>query len=124
VETLLHTVATYVALALEAIAILLIAIGSIEALAGVVRVGLFGHSTGMARRAVWLDFARWIVAALTFQLAADIVSTSFSPTWEEVGRLAAIAAIRTFLSFFLDREFESTRELQHARETEARSRQA
>jgi uncharacterized membrane protein len=123
VETLLHIVATYMALALEAIAILLIAIGSIEALAGVLRVGLFGRATGMARRAVWLDFARWIVAALTFQLAADIVSTSFSPTWEEVGRLAAIAAIRTFLSFFLDREFESTRELQHTREAEALNRQ-
>jgi uncharacterized membrane protein len=124
VEPLLHIIATYVALTLEAIAILLITIGSIEALAGVLRFGLFGHATGMARRAVWLDFARWIVAALTFQLAADIVSTSFSPTWDEVGRLAAIAGIRTFLSFFLDRELESTRELQRTRDSEALNRQA
>jgi uncharacterized membrane protein len=58
-------------------------------------------------------FARWLVAGLTFQLAADIVSTTSAPTWQEIGRLAAIAGIRTFLSYFLDREVDSTRELQH-----------
>jgi uncharacterized membrane protein len=46
------------------------------------------------------------VAALTFQLGADIVATSYAPTWEELARLALVAAIRTFLSFFLDREIE------------------
>jgi len=70
---------------------------------------------------VWLDFAGWLVAALTFQLAADIISTSFSPSWDEVGRLGAIAAIRIFLSYFLDREVENTRRLQHTGVTDARS---
>ena len=64
------------------------------------------------RRAVWLNFATWLVAGLTFQLAADIVNTSFGPTWEEVALLAAIAAIRTFLSFFLDREMRERNEAQ------------
>jgi uncharacterized membrane protein len=77
-------------------------------------------TTNMQMRSVWLQFAHWLVAALTFQLAADIVNTSLAPTWDEVGRLGAIAAIRTFLSYFLDREVESTRKLQHAaREGEA-----
>jgi uncharacterized membrane protein len=55
---------------------------------------------------IWLNHARWLVAGLTFLLAADIVETAFSPTWNELGRLAAVAAIRTFLSYFLDREME------------------
>ena len=109
-EALLHEVAHYVALAVEAIAILIIAIGSIEALVNIFR-SLF-RASGMQKRAVWLEFAGWLVAALTFQLAADIVNTSFSPTWDEVGRLAVVAAIRTFLSYFLDREVENTRRLQ------------
>jgi uncharacterized membrane protein len=71
-------------------------------------------ATNMEKRAVWLAFAQWLVAALTFQLAADIVSTSFSPSWDEVGRLGVIAVIRTFLSYFLDREVDTNRELQHA----------
>ena len=103
-----------VALAVEAIAIVIIAFGAVEAVAKITRTMRMPRATGVERRAVWLDFAGWLVAALTFQLAADIISTSFSPSWDEVGRLGAIAAIRTFLSYFLDREVESTRRLQHA----------
>ena len=109
-EALLHEIAHYVALVVEAIAILIIAIGSIEALVNIFRT--LSRASGMQKRAVWLEFAGWLVPALTFQLAADIVNTSFSPTWDEVGRLAAVAAIRTFLSYFLDREVEYTRKLQ------------
>jgi uncharacterized membrane protein len=112
-EQLLHTVAHYVALCIEVIAIALIAGGAIEALAGIARLALQPGATNQDRRAVWLVFARWLVAGLTFQMAADVVNTSFEPTWDELGRLATIAAIRTFLSFFLDREVEDTRELQH-----------
>jgi len=112
-EQLLHTVAHYVALCIEVIAIALIAGGAIEALAGIARLALRPGATNQDRRAVWLMFARWLVAGLTFQLAADVVNTSFEPTWDELGRLATIAAIRTFLSFFLDREVEDTRDLQH-----------
>lgn len=120
-EALLHEIAHYVALVVEAIAILIIAIGSVEALVNMLRIMLTSNPSGMEKRAVWLEFARWLVAALTFQLAADIVSTSFSPTWDEVGRLAVVAAIRTFLSFFLDREVESTRRLQRPERSGERS---
>ena len=112
-ESLLHQAAHYVALAIEAIAILVIAMGTVQTLIDTFRIMLAGHTTSVEKRAVWLQFARWLVAGLTFQLAADIVNTSFAPTWDEVGRLAAIAAIRTFLSFFLDREVADTRKLQH-----------
>src|SRR6185312_1753094 len=44
---------------------------------------------------------------------ADLVNTSFDPTWDELGRLAVVAVVRTFLSFFLDREVEDTRRRQH-----------
>jgi uncharacterized membrane protein len=55
-------------------------------------------------------YARWLVAGLTFQLAADIVHTSIAPTWDDVGKVGAIAAIRTFLTYFLDRDMEKVRE--------------
>jgi uncharacterized membrane protein len=112
-ESLLHDIAHYVALAIEAIAIGIIAFGALEALVGIFRVGLKSATTNDDRRAVWLTFARWLVAGLTFQLAADLVNTSFAPTWDELGHLAAIAVIRTFLSYFLDREVDDTRRRQH-----------
>ena len=113
-EAALYAFGHSVALAVEAIAVVIIAVGTVEAVVSVARLLREPRVTGIERRSVWLDFAGWLVAALTFQLAADIISTSFSPSWDDVGRLGAIAAIRTFLSYFLDREVESTRALQRA----------
>jgi len=115
IESLLHDAARIVVLCAEAIALLLIAIGIVEAVVNIVRLTFAGQATGDRKRAVWLEFARWLVAALTFQLAADIVSTSLAPGWDEVGRLGAIAAIRTLLSYFLDHEVEHTRRALHGR---------
>src|SRR5437867_12800555 len=113
-ESLLHDIAHYVALSIEVIAILIIAIGTVEAVVRIVRVVLSPHVNNIEKRAVWLEYSRWLVAGLTFQLAADVVNTSFSPTWDEVSRLAIVAAIRTFLSYFLDHEVENLRRLQNA----------
>lgn len=51
-----------------------------------------------------LDFARYLLLALELQLAADILSTAVAPSWDRIGKLAAIAVIRTALNFFLMRE--------------------
>jgi uncharacterized membrane protein len=118
-EELLHGLAHYVALWVELIAILIIAFGSLQAVVNSIRFLVLRKATNMQMRAVWLQFAHWLVAALTFQLGADIVNTSLAPTWDEIGRLAVIAAIRTFLSYFLDREVEQTRKLQHPEEEAA-----
>ena len=117
-EDLLQEIAYYVELMLEAFAIAVIAAGALEAAVGIVRVAIHPGIPNSERRAVWLKFARWLVAGLTFQLAADIVGTSIAPTWDELTRLGLIAVIRTFLSFFLDRELDATRELQHDRQME------
>lgn len=54
--------------------------------------------------AVRLSLARFLVLGLEFQLAADVLRTAISPSFEEIGKLAAIAAIRTILNYFLNRE--------------------
>jgi uncharacterized membrane protein len=108
VEQVLEHVALVVGTAIEALAIALIAIGVLQAMVRLPGV-MFRERAEIAARAAWLDFARWLVAALTLQLAADIVHTTVAPTWEEIGRVAAIAAIRTFLTFAFDRELSETR---------------
>jgi uncharacterized membrane protein len=52
------------------------------------------------------------VAGLTFQLAADILATSITPNWDELMRLATVAAIRTLLNFFLERDLSEFRKRQ------------
>ena len=54
-----------------------------------------------------LTFGMWLALALEFQLAADILSTTISPSFEALGRLALIAMIRTFLNYFLSKELEN-----------------
>jgi uncharacterized membrane protein len=116
-EAALQLVAHYFALVLEALALVVIAIGVVEATIGIFRA-MARHTSNAAKRGVWLEFARWLVAGLTFQLAADIVHTTVAPSWDEIGRVAAIAAIRTFLTFFLDRDIEL--EYRRAGEDDAR----
>lgn len=53
---------------------------------------------------VRLDLGVALCLSLEFLLAADIAATAVSPSWDSVGKLAAISAIRTFLNFFLERE--------------------
>jgi len=53
-----------------------------------------------------LGLGRWLALALEFELAADVLRTAISPTWQEIGMLAAIAAIRTGLNYFLQLEID------------------
>jgi uncharacterized membrane protein len=57
-----------------------------------------------------LGLGRYLALGLEFQLASDILSTAIAPTFEEIGKLAAIAAIRTALNYFLSKEIAEERE--------------
>ena len=56
-----------------------------------------------------LNLGRFLALGLEFQLAGDILKTAIAPTFEEIGQLAAIAAIRTALNYFLGREIKEER---------------
>ena len=99
--------------ALDALALLVIAVGTIEVSVNVVRAAIKPLGSQEARK-VWLHYARWLVAALTLQLAADIIESSVTTSWQTIGRLGAIAVIRTFLNYFLERDVEQE---QRERET-------
>ncbi|MBB2990171.1 putative membrane protein [Mycolicibacterium iranicum] len=85
------------------------ACGAVVIMIGAV-VAIAKFLVALARRninqfsAVRLTLARFLVLGLEFQLAADVLRTAISPTFEEIGKLAAIAAIRTVLNYFLNRE--------------------
>jgi uncharacterized membrane protein len=91
--------------AIDALALLAIVVGTVEVLGKIVRAAIH-PMTDLERRTTWLRYARWLVAALTFQLAADIIETSVTSDWQTIGRLGAIAVIRTFLNYFLERDVE------------------
>jgi len=101
----LDAVTEPVVVMIDALALLIIVVGTLEVAVSVVRAMWRPLGAGVARQ-TWLRYSRWLVAALTFQLAADIVETSVSTSWQTIGRVGAIAVIRTFLNYFLERDVD------------------
>lgn len=67
------------------------------------------HSLGFLssdKLLIRLNLGKALAVALEFLLAADIVRTAVAPTWEDIGKLAAIAALRTLLNYFLEGELK------------------
>jgi uncharacterized membrane protein len=91
-------------LLVETLGALIIAAGVLVAVIGIARY-VVSRSDG-AFTPIRLSFARYLTLALELQLAADILSTSVAPTWDRIGKLAAIAVIRTALNFFLSMEMK------------------
>lgn len=56
---------------------------------------------------VRLVLGRFLALGLEFQLASDLLRTAVAPSFEEIGKLAAVAAIRTALNFFLNHEIQT-----------------
>ncbi|MBT0669341.1 DUF1622 domain-containing protein [Novosphingobium profundi] len=111
-EESFKTLAEGAALVVETLAVLTVFIGAFMAALNIAK-GLFARTLPMPAfvRSVWQRFAAWILISLEFALGADIIRTAIAPTWDDIGKLAAIAAIRTFLGFFLDRDMKSVTEI-------------
>jgi uncharacterized membrane protein len=107
-EEWLHLVTQDVVVVIDAMALIVIVIGTVEAFFTGLRVA-FPAPAHSRFREILVRYGRWLVAGLTFQLAADIIETSIAPSWQEVGQLGAIAVIRTFLNFFLERDLAELR---------------
>jgi uncharacterized membrane protein len=90
-------------LGIETIGAVIIAIGVVVAFLQLLRA-FAAHETGFT--AIRLTLARYLALALEFQLGADILSTAISPSWDQIGKLGAIAVIRTGLNYFLSRELK------------------
>ena len=56
-----------------------------------------------------VSFGSWLVLALEFQLGSDILSTTIAPSFEELAQLAIIAAIRTLLNYFLQKDLDAVK---------------
>ncbi len=83
---------------------LIIGTGAVHAVIGLIRPKHDLQEPIKEKKVVWLHFGVWLLLGLEFSLAADIIRTAISPSWTDIGQLAAIAVIRTFLNYFLERD--------------------
>ena len=100
---LLRAAGQGIATLVEAVGILIVAVAVTLAAARYL-AGVICRSAPFPPEDLRLALGRSLALSLEFLLGADILRTAVEPSWDEIGRLAAIAAIRTALNYFLQRE--------------------
>ena len=105
---------------LEASSVICIVVGFMKTLQLAYRLNR-QHNPLFSFNKIRLEFGMWLALALEFQLGADILATTVTPTIDSLGQLGLLAVIRTFLNYFLGKELESelTMEKEKAQLTQA-----
>lgn len=115
VEEALTDAIDYVIPVVEAIGAIVIVVGVLTAFAAWVLSELRVRPRRFEE--IRLLLGRFLALGIEFQLGSDILSTAVAPSYEELGKLGAIVAIRTVLNFFLGRELEQERRREEGAET-------
>ena len=58
----------------------------------------------ITKEEIRLQFGSSVAVSLELLLGADVLATAVAPSWNDIGKLAAIAVLRTALNYFLERE--------------------
>ena len=104
-EEAVHDAVGYVVPVVEAIGALIVAAGVLVAFVNWAAAEL--RVRPVSYEGVRLTLGRFLALGLEFQLGADILGTAVSPSWDEIGRLGAIAGIRTVLNYFLAQDLQA-----------------
>lgn len=112
IETRIQSYVEWLRLLVETLGAVVIATGVLIVIVGLIRYALSRADDNFIP--IRLAFGRYLTLALELQLAADILSTSVAPSWDRIGKLAAIAVIRTALNYFLSREIREERRSESA----------
>jgi uncharacterized membrane protein len=105
-EELFIPVARTASLLVEIAAVLIVFYGAVESFVKLLWIVVKPGVTHGERKVLWRRFGMWLLLGLEFELAADIIASVISPTWQDIGELGAIAVIRTFLNYFLEKDLE------------------
>ncbi|MCX2926285.1 DUF1622 domain-containing protein [Streptomyces sp. NEAU-W12] len=114
-ESALRDVIGFLVRLIESAGAVVIFAGAVWAFWQFVSSGVRGRGQGAEFNRIRLRLGRFLVLGLEFQLAGDVLRTAVAPSFTEIGQLAAIAAIRTALNYFLGREIaQENAELKNA----------
>ena len=102
-EEIAKQVTIQVSYAVEILAALIIGIAVIKTL--ISYISLFKPAPGkISKEEIRIQFGSSVAVSLELLLGADVLATAVAPSWDEIGKLAAIAVIRTALNYFLELE--------------------
>jgi uncharacterized membrane protein len=103
---IIKELASYVAYIIEGAAVLVIFVGSAQAIIFYLRRTLSKKTDLTALMQSRFKLGVSLSLGLGFLVGADIILTAIAPSWEEIGQLASIVVIRVILNFFLLRDLK------------------
>jgi len=106
-----HRAVEIVAVAISIIGAMITTWGVIEAVIGflLLKLARAGKDEIATSEFLRQKLGAHLLLGLEIFIAADVISSVVSPSWNKVGLLAAIVAIRTVLSYFLRMEVRQAR---------------
>jgi uncharacterized membrane protein len=105
-----NAIVIVVSISISALGGLIVVWGVIEAVVSFLRLKVArGDANPMGKsEAIRQGLGAHLLLGLEVFIAGDVISSVVSPSWDKVGLLAAIVAIRTVLSYFLRMEVKQT----------------
>lgn len=104
-EEIAKEIMMYVSRSVEMLAAIIIGFAVIKTILAFLR-NLLSRKASLSTEEIRLQFGRAVAVALELLLGADVLSTAVAPSWNDIGKLAAIAVLRTALNYFLGKELE------------------
>ncbi len=102
-----HMIVDIISFALNIIGAVIAVWGTVVAFTAFMRKELLRRVEAVRLNdSIRVKLGSYLVLALEFFIAADIVKTIITPTWESVGILGVIVVIRTVLSYFLTKDLK------------------
>ncbi len=95
----------------QAAAVMLLLWGIVKALYSFIK-SQTGSKVSKYHMIIKIRWELWSVIslAITFLIASTIMNTINAPSWEEIGELAAIVLLRTFINYFLMKDVKCIRD--------------
>ncbi len=100
-EEIAKNITLTVSHAVEIIAALITGIAVIKTIYNYI---LLFKNSKITKEEIRVQFGSTVAVSLELLLGADVLATAVAPSWNDIGKLAAIAAIRTGLNYFLEKE--------------------
>lgn len=107
-EEIAKNITIIISHSLEIISALVIAVALIRLIVEYFQT-LLKVKSGLSAMQARVQFGSAVAVSLELLLGADVLATAVAPTWNEIGKLAAIAVIRTTLNYFLERELKHSK---------------
>lgn len=107
-EETAKNITIYISHGLEIISAVIIAAALIKLVAHYFQFFL-KRKNGLSAMEARVTFGSAVSVSLELLLGADVLATAVAPSWDDIGKLAAIAAIRTVLNYFLEKELKHTK---------------